>query len=274
MVEYATGDYRRAETSFREALEIQRALHGETHPSVAIAMNNLAFTLHDQGELEQAEKMYRDVLAMQRKLLGNDHPDVALALNNLATVQRDRGDLEGAIASSTESLDIYRRAHGGQHPSVARGLLNLAVYERERGNLAAAETMLRESLDIRRELLEPDHPDIAKSEAALAGVLVEAGQFEEARSLAASAHETFAASLGEAHWRTAAAASTEGAAEAGMGNYGNAEKLLLDSYAVLEADPAVREIYVRETLERLAGLYRAWGKDAEARRYAALLDAS
>ena len=274
MVKYATGDYAAAEASFRESLEVSRALYGERHPAIATSMNNIAFTLHDQEEFAKAEAMYLDVLVMQRSLLGDEHPDVALALNNLSTVQRDRGDLDGAIVSSRESLDIYRRIHGAQHPDVARGLSNLALLEQEKGDLEAAEQELREALAMREGLLETGHPDIAKSQAALAGVLVESGQYEEGLANASAARETFADALGTDHWRTAAAGSAEGAALTGLGRYEEAETLLLANYAVLEADPAVREIHVQAVLARLEQLYRAWGREAEARRYAALLNES
>jgi len=36
----------------------------------------------------------------------------------------------------------------------------------------------------------------------------------------------------------------------------------------------VREIHVQAVLARLEQLYRAWGREAEARRYAALLNES
>jgi hypothetical protein len=127
---------------------------------------------------------------------------------------------------------------------------------------------------MRESLLEPDHPDIARTKSSLAGVLVDLGDYEEARQLAAAARATFAEAFGEDHWRTAAAESTEGAALTGLGDYPAAEERLLASYAVLNADPAVRQLYVRRVLERLAALYDAWGKEAEARRYAALLSGS
>ena len=82
---------------------------------------------------------------------------------------------------------------------------------------------------------------------------------------------TFAEAFGEDHWRTAAAGSAEGAALTGLGDYAAAEERLLASHAVLGADPAVRQLYVRQVIERLAALYAAWGKEAEARRYTALL---
>ena len=76
------------------------------------------------------------------------------------------------------------------------------------------------------------------------------------------------------HWRTANAASAEGAALAGLGQYAAAETLLLDSYAKLGEDSGALPIVVADTTRRLADLYSAWGKSDEAARYQAMLDES
>ena len=73
------------------------------------------------------------------------------------------------------------------------------------------------------------------------------------------------------HWRTAWAASVEGAALAGLGQYPVAETMLLTSLKTLENGPGSggRAIYVRATRRFLANLYRVWGKAQLAARYAA-----
>ena len=273
VVLYAKGDYDESEALFRESLQQAKAVYGDSHPEVAIGMNNVAFVLHDKGDYAAAETMYRQVLEMQRGLLGPDHPDVALALNNLATVLEDERDLDGAVAVSRESLAIYRAAHPGAHPDVARGMKNLAVRLQQQGQTEEAEQMLRGALAMRVELLDAGHPDIAKDQTALARLLVDLGEFEEARALADTARITFTETLSEDHWRTAVAASVEGAALTGLVRYPEAEELLKGAFAVLSDDSAVRSSYVTETVRRLADLYAAWGKPEEAARFRAELAA-
>jgi hypothetical protein len=64
----------------------------------------------------------------------------------------------------------------------------------------------------------------------------------------------------------------EGAALTGLQQYDTAEKLLLQSLAVLTADPGALPTFVTDTQQRLADLYRVWGKPDQAARYLAMLD--
>jgi len=266
-----SGEYLESETLFREALEMKRYLLGDSHPEIAMGLNNVAFALHDQGKFDEAEIMYRDAIAMQQKLLGENHPEVAMAMNNLAFLLYDKGDLDSAMKMSRESLEMYRRTVGDQHPAVAQGMNNLAMWLTESGQYDAAEPMLRTALELRTELLGPNHPDVAGSMTLLADLLIETGRFVEARELAAAAHAICTVALSENHWRTASAASAEGAALAGLRQYASAETLLLQSFAVFRNDAGTLPIVVAKNTRRLADLYRRWGKPDAAARYAALL---
>lgn len=252
-----TGENQESERLFREALKMKQVLLGDAHPEIAVGLNNVAFALQDQGKLDAAESMYREALDMQRKLLGADHPDVAMALNNLAFLTYEKGDLDAAIRLSKESLAMYRRTLGNEHPSVARGMSNLAMWLMEDKDLASAEPLLREALELRRKLLGPEHADVAGSMTLLAGLMVESGRYEEALPLATDARAIFLKELAPDHWRTASAASAEGAALAGLRQYAKAEKLLLESNAVLHEDTGALPYFVNSSSRWLAKLYQA-----------------
>ena len=93
---------------------------------------------------------------------------------------------------------------------------NLAIWKMEGNDLASAEQLLREALEMRRKALGPDHVDVAGTMTLLAGALIETQRYEEARTLAADAKAIYLKALGAKHWRTASAASAEGAALAGL----------------------------------------------------------
>jgi tetratricopeptide (TPR) repeat protein len=266
-----SGQYLESEMLFREALDMKRYLLGDAHPEIAMGLNNVAFALHDQGKFDEAEVMYREAIAMQQKLLGENHPEVAMAMNNLAFLLYDKGDLDAALKMSRKSLAMYRRTVGNEHPSVARGMNNLAMWLTESGQYDAAEPMLRTALELRTGLLGPDHPDVAGSMTLLADLLIETGRFVEARELAATAHAICAAALTENHWRTASAASAEGAALTGLRQFAAAESLLLQSFAVFRDDAGALPVIVANNTRRLADLYKRWGKPDAAARYTALL---
>src|SRR6185436_10912165 len=109
---------------FRKSLDMKREVFGDVHPEVALGMNNLAYALHDTGDLDGAEALFRSAVEQQRKLLGDAHPDLGQALNNLAFVLHDRGDYEGARACFFEAVVVYRRALGDEHASVLNAVSN------------------------------------------------------------------------------------------------------------------------------------------------------
>ena len=123
---------------------------------------------------------------------------------------------------------------------------------------------MREQEAINESVHGEAHPDIASSLTLLASALIEQQKFEEAYALAERARVMFSAALPEGHWRTAVAASTEGAALAGLLRYTEAEQLLLDSYTVLTSDAVAIPMFVSQARERLVSLYVAWGKPEKA----------
>ena len=205
---FVTADNHEAEQLFREALAMKRILYADAaHPEIAMGLNNIAFSLHGEGQYGEAELLFREAIEMNRKLLGNDHPDIAMALNNLAFVIRQKGDLQAAISMSRESLDTYRRTLGDEHPSVARGMSNLAMWLLEAKDYATAEPLLSQALEIRLSQLGPEHPDVAASKILMAGLFVDTGRNVEALALAADAKaiyvEAFGAITGERQVRQA-----------------------------------------------------------------------
>jgi hypothetical protein len=47
-------------------------------------MNNLAYTLQQEGHYPEAEKLQRETLSLQSRVLGAEHPDTLRSMNNLA----------------------------------------------------------------------------------------------------------------------------------------------------------------------------------------------
>ncbi|CCA76981.1 hypothetical protein PIIN_10964 [Serendipita indica DSM 11827] len=61
-----------------------------------MAMNNLALTLCDRGQLDEAEKMQRDVLKLQLDISGPGHHNTIAVMNNLAGILDNCGKTEEA----------------------------------------------------------------------------------------------------------------------------------------------------------------------------------
>jgi hypothetical protein len=102
--------YAEAEALFREALSIYRRLFPGDHPDVGRVLNELAFVLHDRGDLQEADPLCREALEMSRRLFPGDHPDVARGLNDLATLLKARGDqLRQAVSDAGAAVLVELR---------------------------------------------------------------------------------------------------------------------------------------------------------------------
>ncbi len=149
----------------RRALAIDEKSLGPNHPTVAIALNNLAALLQDTDRLAEAEPLYRRALAIDEKSLGPDHPDVARDLNNLAVLLQATNRLTEAEPLKRRALAIDGKSLGPNHPTVARDLNNLAALFIERGDWPAALAQLRRASDIitrQGATLPEDRTDLAK----------------------------------------------------------------------------------------------------------------
>lgn len=253
-----------AEALYREALQMKKALLGEIHPSVAMGLNNLALAYYYRGDLDQAEELTRQAIRVQQASLGESHPDLALFLSNLASLLYEKGESEAAMTAANEALILRRRLLHANHPLIADGAAMLAYWSMQTGDFDAAENLLDECLAIRRENLGDSHPDVASALTLKAGVQLEQRRFEAARETARVAREVLEANFPADHWRIAFAANAEGAALTSLGEFAQAEQLLLSSGPILaEAPmPGVAEL----SRERLAALYAAWGRNDDARK--------
>ncbi len=259
-------DYDAAEKLYRESLAMARLLLGDKHKEVAMGLMNLGGVLQEKGELAHAEAAFQQALAMQRELLGNAHPDVALTLNNLAYLYAAMNDTRRELAAQRESLAIYQQVFPGDHPDVARVANQLGYFLVEVGRYAEAERYIRSSLDMRRRLLGNDHQDVASSLTSLAILQVETRKYTEALESARQAVRIYTAAYSATHWRTAIAASAEGAALAGLGRLAEAEKVLPESYRILSSDIGAPKNYAALARRYLDDLHQREARVANSRQ--------
>jgi tetratricopeptide (TPR) repeat protein len=249
-------DYDAAEKLFREGLAMNRVLLGEKHKELATGICNLAYVLEQKGDLPRAEATFRQALVMQRELFGNVHPDVAMTLNNLAYIYAAKHDTRNELLSQRESLAIYQQLFPGDHADVARVSNQLGFFLTEAGQYAEAERYVRDSLEMRRRLLGKTHPDVGSSLTSLAILQVATRKYADALESAREAVKIYTAALSATHWRTAIPASAEGAALAGLGRYGEAEKVLAPAYRILTHDIGATKTYATLAQRYLDDLHR------------------
>jgi Tetratricopeptide repeat/Restriction endonuclease len=165
----------------RLALTILQTALGEDHPATLAAMNNMAATLQQQGNLTGARLLQEKTLDICRRVLGEDHPAIFPAMSNLAATLSYQGDLPGARLLQEKSLAIHCRVLGEDHPATLTTMNNLATTLRHQGELTGARLLHEKALDIRRCVLGEDHPDTLQSMSNLATALWYQGDLLGAR---------------------------------------------------------------------------------------------
>jgi tetratricopeptide (TPR) repeat protein len=254
-----------AEALYRESLDMQRKLLGEAHPDLALALNNLGYARERRADYRGAEAAYLEALKMNRRLLGERHPEVANMMSNLAFVMYAQGRRTEAIDEMRASLAMRRDLLGNDHPDVAGGAASLAYWLIDARQMDEADALVNESLAIRRKQLGADHPAVAGSLTVRANLLLARRDFKRAAEDATEAERIVVAALGADHWQFAMASNAHGAALTGLGQYPEAERLLLGSLKALDRAPIPR--LADKGRQRLVTLYSSWGKPEFAARY-------
>ena len=145
---------------------MRRKLHGDVHPALAEALDNLAWSLMGlNGPPGRAAVpgSARD----EAQMLGDTHPELAAGLNNLAYVFETRAEYRGAEQAVSRIAGDEPQAARPSHPKIALVMSNLAFVLDEKGDRPAAIRLQRQSLEMSRRELGSDHPDVAGGAASL-----------------------------------------------------------------------------------------------------------
>jgi tetratricopeptide (TPR) repeat protein len=176
-----------------------RDLLGDEHFDTITAINDLAITLRDQGQLEKAVAMQEEVLEKTKRILGDEHPGTIAAMSNLATTLGDQGQLEKAAAIHEEVVEKTKRILGDEHPDTIAAMSNLAHTLRDQGQLEKAAAMQEEVLEKRKRILGDEHPDTIAAMSNLAHTLRDQGQLEKAAAMQEEVVEKTKRILGDEH---------------------------------------------------------------------------
>jgi tetratricopeptide (TPR) repeat protein len=153
--------YAEAQEYIEQALAMDEAAFGPSHPNVARDRDNLGLVLRWLSDLEGARENHERALAIDEATFGPSHPTVAIRLGNLGITLRQMGDLEGARQRYERALAIDEKAFGPDHPKVAIRLNNLGIVRRRMGDLEGARECYERALAIDEKAFGTDHPKVA-----------------------------------------------------------------------------------------------------------------
>lgn len=267
---FRQGHYVLADSLYRHALSSLRDTYGANDPRLIPALNGRALLLEEQGQYAEAEALYRRALALSR-ISDDAEASSATFLHNLANVLQDQRKFGEAIAYHKRALNAYTAEYGDAHPSVANAKSRMAFTYHQAGMLAEAESLFTEALDAQRAMLPDHHPHLASTLVRMGWMLIDRGQPEEAEPLIREGKAILEQLLPADHWQLAAARGLLGLCWAQEGRFAEAEPPLTASYDTFRRQFGPEDWRTQRTAQALAGLYQAWDKPDEARRYQELL---
>jgi len=179
------GDLDAAEPLLREALAIDRELHGDRYRNVPRNLSNLAAIRRAHGDLKGATEFWIEALRLQQQILPPDHPDTAWTLRLLGNARLAGGDLSGADSDLHRALEMERRVFGPNHPVLIGFLQDLAALLNREGRRDEAAPLNRQALEIRlareTEALAA-HPNGSARRDTIVQLHLRLGEFAQARS--------------------------------------------------------------------------------------------
>lgn len=191
-------------------------------PAAAMALNQVAVRMWEDGEAGRARPYVERALAIAERFDGPESLTVAQILTTVGYVLRDSGDPVQAKAALARCLRIREKELGEDQR------LTIAAYN----NLAAAHTVLNEHAEAKRlfekanaarvKLLGPEHPDNAIGTHNLGGLLIDMGDFAGARQKLDEALALRRRTLGEGNWMTGTTYIRLALADYGLARYESA----------------------------------------------------
>jgi len=130
-----------AEPILWRVLELRKALQGDEHPKVAVALTEIATMYRKQGKFASAEPLFRLALSIQEKVLGPKHPDFLHTVTELAELYRAQGQYSQAEPLLRLALAAFEEALGSEHPQVVARLEDYAGILRTMRRVPEAETL-------------------------------------------------------------------------------------------------------------------------------------
>jgi hypothetical protein len=253
------------------AFELGRAL-GKDHPLLMSLTALLAHVHLGFHEFDQAADLASEARRGREKTLGPDHPLTLTSIVIEAHVQVAQGRLDEAEPITRDILDLSRNVAVENSPFLAWQMAVLGWAYLEKGAIEQAETFIHLALQAVEQ--RPKANPLATL-----GIRIKAGALRLAQHRNVEAEELLRAAYLQAVqcWPESGyqyyLMSLRGESLVRRAEYAAAEPLLLEAHQGLERHRATMLPYlnpsrrIEETTERLARLYEAWGRPAQASRW-------
>lgn len=174
-----------AESIERELLARQRRTLGPDDTDTIATVEELAFTVCDEGKGQCAEgvDLTRDVLEKQKRALGPNAFSTLGTMDDLAIMLAEMNRWDEAIQLQKDSVDKHMRVFGPDNIGTVNSVLDLGEFQRDAGQVDEATHTLEDLLQTERRVFAPDQGETAATEYDLASIFLLKGQKEQALSM-------------------------------------------------------------------------------------------
>jgi serine/threonine protein kinase len=266
-----------AESYLREAIKYaDRAFTGKERVAVAIMYNNLSNTLGHRGDAEASERYLRAALEEYRKLPEGQYEESTVSMINLGVLLASKGQYQEAEKLTLQALEVRRKILGDDHLSTAMGVFRLSDVYYRWGRYSDAEKTAQESIAIcQRALRNPDDNILFANPLTELGLIFDkTSRYREAEMVLRHALQIRTRLLPKGNILIARTEAALGECLTLQKRYAQAEPLLLESYATIQAATRPGATPRADAAQRLATLYQSWGKPQQAAQYAPVTQAS
>jgi tetratricopeptide (TPR) repeat protein len=205
--------------------------------------------------------------------LGPDHSTTRQARFGVALSAIARGDREKAETLLRPLWEDHKRIEGEDSAGTLSVQGKLAETLQLLNKLDEAEALLRRTLEARRRLTGPDHLATYTIQSSLGMALQKQGKFQEAADLFDHTLKGYQKTLRPGHVLIGFMQSHLGETLAEMGKYAEAEALLKEGFETMDNSEIRDARRSSEGAERLATMYRKWGKEDQAALWEAKAEA-
>lgn len=141
-------DLATADSLFRRSLAIRQKSVGNKHPSVGLAMHNLATLVYfPKNDLDGAEVLITGALEIFRTSLPGNHPNTATILNSMGRLRMKQGDPRAAEPFFREAVSMRASLFGEYDPLVSRTTFELVDCLKEQHQYNEAESILLSTVE-------------------------------------------------------------------------------------------------------------------------------
>jgi CHAT domain-containing protein len=254
------GRFTQAEACTAEALELRKAMLGETNAGVAASYNNYSVLKYNLGKYNEAEKDIHQALSILEQNNLQNAMQYAIVLNNEAMLYQTIGRYEASIKNLQQAIATAEKLQNSRSRNHLKFVSNLALLYQQTGKYTEAEELYL-SAQNRLSKTSPDYAGILTNLALLYRAMGKNDKVEEPLKKALTIYKQ---NFGEDNSVYAKAMSDLGNFYRSQAKYAEAEPLLTKALAVREKTLGTSHPLYAQSQEDLAIYYWKKGENDQA----------